>query len=419
MTIGDASGRGRPRCIKSERFGRKAHSGAGALAGRRAAIIGAGHTRFGVLPEGPRALLRAATHQAFASVDRGLERGAVGEAFLGTLGMSGWQLGNSSAVLAEEAGLPGVPAARVENACASAGAALRAGLRAVESGARDVVLVAGVEKMNDMPSARRRYWLGVSGDTEWERLAGLTFAGVYALMADRYLTEHGVGPEALAEVAVKAHRNAANNPNAHFQKPITRERALSAPRVADPLGLLDCCPVSDGAAAVVLASEETARRYTDTPVVVTGDGAASDRLALQERESLTSLSATVRAGREAFQRAGRQPADIAFAELHDCFTIAELLALEDLGFAGAGEAAAMTLSGATAIGGRLPVNPDGGLKAKGHPIGATGASQAYEIFLQLRAAAGARQVAGAERALAHNVGGSGASATVTIFERGP
>ena len=371
-----------------------------------------------MLAEGPRALLRAAVTQAYGSVDRGFDRTAVGEAYLATLGIAGWQLGNASAVLAEVAGLPGVPVTRVENACASAGFALRAGIRAIESGARDLVLVAGVEKMTDMPSTRRRYWLGVSGDTEWERLAGLTFAGVYGLLADRYLRTYGASPDALAEVAVKNHAHGARNPNAQFQKEISREAVRAAPRVADPLGLLDCCPVSDGAAAVLLASEEQARRFTDTPVLVLGDGAASDSLALQERDRLTGLEATRRAGAEAFRRAGTTAKGFSFLELHDCFTIAELLALEDLGFAGPGEAAALTLSGATRIGGALPVNPDGGLKAKGHPIGATGASQAYEIFQQLRGTAGPRQIPGAERALAHNVGGSGASATVTVFARG-
>jgi acetyl-CoA acetyltransferase len=362
--------------------------------------------------------LRGAVRQAYDSVDRGFDRALVDEAFLGTLGIAGWQLGNGSAVLAEEAGISGVPVSRVENACASAGFALRAGIRAIESGARNVVLVAGVEKMTDMPSTRRRYWLGVSGDTEWERLAGLTFAGVYGLMADRYLSQYRVPREALAEVAVKNHANGALNPNAQFQKEVTREKVLAAPPVADPLGLLDCCPVSDGAAALLLVGEEIARAHTDTPVIVAGDGAASDTLALQERADLTRLAATERAGREAFQRSGVPTSQIGLLELHDCFTIAELLALEDLGFAGRGEAGALTLSGATRRGGRIPVNPDGGLKAKGHPIGATGASQAYEVFHQLRGTAGPRQISGAEWGLTHNVGGSGASATVTIFRRG-
>lgn len=382
---------------------------------RRAAIVGAGHTRFGALAEGPRALLRSAIGAAYASVDKGLAPSEVNEAFVGTLGFSGWQLGNVSAVVAEEAGLVSAPVTRVENACASAGFALRDAVRAIESGGADVALVVGLEKMTDATARRRRYWLGVSGDTEWERLAGLTFAGVYGLMASRHMHEHGTPREALAEVAVKNHAHGVDNPNAQFRKPITREQVLAAPRVADPLGLLDCCPVSDGAVALLLTGEEMARRYTDTPVVVAATGAGSDYLAVQERSSLTSLAATRWAAEEAFGRAGFERRQVSFLEVHDCFTIAELLALEDLGFAEPGGAAALTLSGATRRGGALPVNPDGGLKAKGHPIGATGASQAYEVFLQLRRAAGARQVAGAERALAHNVGGSGASATVTLF----
>jgi acetyl-CoA C-acetyltransferase/acetyl-CoA acyltransferase len=363
-------------------------------------------------------LLRGCLDGAFASVDHGMERGEVREAFLGTLGFSGWQLGNASAVLAEELGAPGVPVMRVENACASAGYALRAAVHAIESGSCDVACVVGLEKMTDAPSRRRRYWLGVSGDTEWERLAGLTFAGVYALLAARHMAEFGTPREALAEVAVKNHRHAMHNPNAQFRKVITRDQVLAAPRVAEPLGLMDCCPVTDGAAALLLARSSIARRYTDTPVTIVGAGAGSDRLAVQERPSLTGLAASRRAAEEAFRRSPFERSALSVVMVHDCFTIAELLALEDLGLARPGEAATLTLEGATALGGRLPVNPDGGLKAKGHPIGATGASQAYEAFQQLRGSAGARQVPGAERALSHNVGGSGASATVTLYQRG-
>ncbi len=380
--------------------------------------MGAGHTRFGALDEGPRALLRTAVDQAFASVDRGAERARVGEAFLATLGFGGWQIGNSSTLLGEESGLVGVPTTRVENACASGGFAVRAGVRALEEGRSDLVLVAGLEKMTDLRAPRRRYWLGVSGDTEWERLAGLTFAGVYGLIASAYAHRHPGARDAMAEVAAKNHENGRHNPNAHFQKAVSREEVLRAPRVADPLGLLDCCPVSDGAAALLLARPDRAREFTDTPVFLEGLGAASDRLAVQERPDVTRFAATRRAGEAAFQEARMGRSQVSFLEVHDCFTIAELLALEDLGFAGPGEAVSMTLSGATRPGGRLPVNPDGGLKAKGHPIGATGVSQVYEVFLQLRAAAGARQVPGAETALAHNVGGAGATATVSLFRRG-
>jgi acetyl-CoA C-acetyltransferase len=386
--------------------------------GHRAAIVGAGHTRFGVLEEGPRALLRSAVDGAVASVDKGVERAAVGEAYLGTLGFGGWQIGNASAVLAEEAGMPGVPTTRVENACASGGTAIRAAIRAVEHGDRDLVLVAGLEKMTDVSNARRRYWLGVSGDTEWERSAGLTFAGVYGLIASRYLAQHRVGADALAEVAVKNHENGALNPNAQFQKRVTRDDVRRAPRVADPLGLYDCCPVSDGAAALLIASPGSARKFTDTPVFIDGVGAGSDTLAVQERPELTRFGATRWAADEAFHGAGISRSDVSFLEVHDCFTIAELLAIEDLGFAEPGTAGAMTLDGTTRRDGRLPVNPDGGLKAKGHPIGATGVSQAYEVFLQLRGAAGGRQLSHPSRALTQNVGGAGATANVTIYSVG-
>jgi acetyl-CoA C-acetyltransferase len=384
----------------------------------RAAIVGAGHTRFGVLDEGPRALLRAAVDGAFASVDRGAERSGIEEAFLATLGFGGWQIGNSAAVLLEEAAGVGRPTTRVENACASGGFALRAAVRAVERGAGGLVLVAGLEKMTDVASARRRYWLGVSGDTEWERLAGLTFAGVYGLIASEYVERYPNAREALAEVASKNHENGFRNPNAHFQKRVSREEVLRAPRVADPLGLYDCCPVSDGAAALLIAPADQAHRYTDTPVFVDGLGAGSDRLAVQERDELTRFDATRVAADQAFRDSGLERSGISLLEVHDCFTIAELLALEDLRFAAPGGAVDLTLSGATRPTGRIPVNPDGGLKSKGHPIGATGVSQVYEIFLQLRAAAGARQIPGAETALAHNVGGAGATAAVSVFSRG-
>jgi len=386
--------------------------------GHRAAIVGAGHTRFGVLDAGPRELIRTAIAAAFESVDRGVEPKDISEAFLATLGFGGGQIGNSSALLSEEGGVVGIPVTRVENACASGGFALRSAVGAIAARAAPLVLVVGLEKMTDVPNARRRYWLGVSGDTEWERLAGLTFAGVYGLIASRYFAEHGDASEALAEVAVKNHENGALNPNAHFQKRVTRADVRSAPRVADPLGLYDCCPVSDGAVALLLSAPELGRKFTDTPVYVDGVGGGTDFLAVQERPSMTRFRATQRAAHEAFRSAGWRRHDVSFLEVHDCFTIAELLALEDLGFAAPGEAAALTLSGATRRDGRLPVNPDGGLKAKGHPIGATGVSQAYEVFLQLRGAAGARQVPNATHALAQNVGGSGATATVSLFSVG-
>lgn len=348
-------------------------------------------------------------------MDRGIAPSEIRLGILATVGFGGWQLGNVSSCLAEELGAPGLPTVRLENACASGGTALFEAARAVHSGLADVVLAAGVEKMTDCPSPRRRYWLGVSGDTEWERPAGLTFAGVYALMASRYEALYGPVEEALCAVALKNHANGAHNPLAHFQRPISRDQYYASPPVADPLRLYDCCPVSDGAAAVLVARDDLARRYTDTPVRIEASALATDTLALQDRRSLTSLESTRRAVKGALQSWGRELTSLQMFEVHDCFTIAELLALEDLGLVARGEAGKLTQEGETARDGRRPVNPSGGLKAKGHPLGATGLAQAHEVFEQLRGRCGPRQVPGVETALAHNVGGSGGTCTVHIF----
>jgi acetyl-CoA C-acetyltransferase len=372
---------------------------------------------FGTRPETPRELFAEAFREAVASVDHGFDPKAIQEAWVGSLAMGGYQLGNLGPFAAESAGLAGVPVRRVENACASSGYALRDAWLAIRSGACDVALVGGLEKMNDLSKAHQRYWLGVSGDTEWERMAGLTFPGTYALMAQRQFHEYGTTEEHLAAVAEKNHANGAHNPKAQFQKPVTPERIRASAYVCSPLRLFDCCSTTDGASALLLASEDKARTYTDAPVWILGSGAASDRLAVYERPSLTTLAATVAAGREALRQAGLSPEKVHVAEVHDCFTIAEILALEDLGFCPKGQGGPFSASGATRRDGRRPVNPSGGLKAKGHPLGATGAAQAYEAFQQLRAQAGARQVKGAENALTHNVGGSGASCVVHVFGR--
>jgi acetyl-CoA acetyltransferase len=383
----------------------------------RVAVVGAGQTRFGALPTSPRALLREALSEALASVDRGLDASRIDEGYLASLGFGGWQIGNPAALLSETLPHPGMPVVHLENACASGGSALRTAYQVLRGGSADLVVVVGLEKMTDSPSLRRRYWLGVSGETEFERLSGLTFAGVYALMAERYLRERGVDRDVLGAVAVKNHDHGALNPKAHFQKRITLEDHRVAPRVAEPLGLFDCCPVSDGAAAVVLARGPVARRLSDSPVWLEGFGAGSDSLALAGRQSLTSLAATQRAAEQAFRQAPFRPQEVQVAEVHDCFTIAELLALEDLGLVPEGEAPSWTTEGRTALRGALPVNPSGGLKAKGHPLGATGVGQFVELFHQLRGTAGHRQVPGVERALAHNVGGSGATCTVALLSR--
>lgn len=370
---------------------------------------------FGERPETPRQLFSLAVTEALQSVDKGLRANEIQEAWIGCLGMGGYQLGNLGTLAVESVAIPEVPARRVENACASGGYALRDAYHAVAAGACDLALAGGLEKMNDLTRVHQRYWLGVSGDTEWERTAGLTFPGVYALMARRHMHEYGTTQEQLAAVAVKNHANGALNPKAQFQKPITLERVLASADVCSPLKLFDCCSTTDGASALVLASEERARRLTDAPVWILGSGAASDRLAAHQRPSMTRIDATVRASRAAFSQARKTLKDVDVAEVHDCFTIAEILALEDLGYCEKGQGGPLTASGQTARDGKTPVNPSGGLKAKGHPLGATGAAQAYEIFLQLRGAAGPRQVKGAQVGLTHNVGGSGASCAVHVL----
>jgi acetyl-CoA C-acetyltransferase/acetyl-CoA acyltransferase len=382
------------------------------------AVVGAGSTSYGDSPVGIRGMIQESVASCAASVDKGVDLRQVREAFVGSLGFGGGQLGNMAALLNDTAGLRLVSARRVENACASGGFAFRDACLAVASGECDLALAVGVERMNDQVALRKRYWLGVSGETEWERMAGLTFPGVYAMMASRHMHDFGTKQEDLAAVAVKNHGYGAHNPKAQFRRAITLEDALKAPVVAAPFTIFDCCGTTDGAAAVLVAAAERAREFTDTPVFVRASAGASDFLAAHERGSLTRLDATVKAGVEAFQKAKRTPADIDVAELHDCFTIAEILALEDLGFCKKGEGGAFTREGQSKIGGKVAVNTSGGLKAKGHPLGATGVGQIYELFRQLRGQAEqGRRVEDAEVALAHNVGGSGATCAVHILSR--
>lgn len=336
---------------------------------------------------------------------------------MGTLGVGGGQLGNFAAAVGDATGLTGIPITRVENACSSSGFAFRSAFLAVASGACDIALACGVEKMRDLPPDRLRYWLGVSGDTEWERLAGMTFAGVYALMAQRHIYQYGTKEEQLHMVAVKNHKYGADNPKAHLRRAITLEQATKSAAICHPLRLFDCCPTSDGASAAILCDAAKAKKFSDSPVRVLGSGAATDRLALFQREDFTVLRASVSAAKQAYAMAKLEPRDVNLAEVHDCFTIAEVMAYEDLGFCKKGEGGKLIEEGQTYLGGRIPVNASGGLKAKGHPIGATGVGQIYEITKQLRGEVekSSRQVPNAKIGLAHNVGGSGATAVVHIL----
>jgi len=323
------------------------------------------------------------------------------------------------ALIADCAGLSPlhIPSTRVEAACASGGLALRQAVLAVASGYHDIVIAAGVEKMTDVSSGTAADALAAAADREWECFFGATFPALYAMIARLHMRKYGTTHDDMALVAVKNHQHGSLNPKAQYHMEISVEDVDKSPMVADPLHVLDCSPISDGAAAIILAPTEIAKRFTDTPVRIIGSGQASDTLALHNRRDLTTLDATVHAAHSAFAQAKICPQDIDIAEVHDCFTIAEILALEDLGFVEKGKGGQATRDGVTALGGKLPVNTSGGLKACGHPVGATGIKQAYEIVLQLRGEAGKRQVEEVEYGLAHNVGGSGGTAIVHIMSR--
>ena len=383
------------------------------------AVVGAGQTKYGNHPLGLKGMWAEAAERAFASIDGDFSPSMVDEAFIGSLAFGGAQLGNTAALLTEHSGMDGVPVRRVENACASSGFAFRDAWMAIKSGQADVVVAGGIEKMNDLTPERKRFWLGVSGDTEWERLAGLTFPGTYALMARRHFHEYGSTHDDLVNISVKNHAHGALNPLAHIQKQVTFEKAASGFMVADPLTLYDCCPTSDGASCVILAADHVVKRFTDSPVWVRGSGAASDNLALHDRPSITQLKATQQAAKLAYGQSGLTANDIDLAEVHDCFTIAELMATEDLGFAERGQGGEFAREQRGMLNqGNVTINPSGGLKSKGHPLGATGTGQVVEVFKQLRhEVEQGRQVDDAENALTHNVGGSGATCAVHVFGR--
>lgn len=305
---------------------------------------------------------------------------------------------------------------RIESACASGGLALKEAAIAILSGLYETVLVIGVEKMNDIPIDETISILA-SAASKTEIKHGTTFPSLYALMAQRHFYEYDTTEEHLAKIAVKNHKNALNNPIAHFNKEITIEHVLNSRTIASPLKLLDCSPISDGAAAILLCNKKIASNYTEEPINFIGFGHDTDSIGLFEREKLTTMQTVVRASKKAFEMCNFSPENIDVAEIHDCFTIAELIEMEDIGFCEKGMGGKMVDEGATEIDGTIPINPSGGLKAKGHPIGATGVSQVVEIVKQLRNEAGKRQVANANTGLCCNIGGSGATAIVSIFSR--
>ncbi len=381
-------------------------------------IVSAGLSKFGKL-EGlyAREIFAEAVKEAFDRCPNLDPKKDIQALFVGHMGESYEHQGHTGATMADWAGLLHVPATRTEAACASSGAALRAGINAVLSGLSDVVMVGGVEKMTHRTTSEVTEYLAMASDYPFEQWHGITFPGLYALMATRHMHDYGTTEKQLAMTAVKNHFHGSLNPKAHMQKEITLETALSSRFIAWPLKLYDCSLITDGASCVVLTRPELAKKFTDAPVQIIGSGQASDTIGLYERESFTSLAAARIASKKAYELADVKPEDVDVAEVHDCFTIAEIIAYEDLGFCKTGEGGKFVENGETRLGGRIPVNTSGGLKAKGHPVGATGTGQAYEMFLQLTGKADRRQVKDAEIGLTHNVGGSGATATVHIYRR--
>ncbi len=388
--------------------------------GRQVAIVGVGHSKFGTRHDVNIAEL------AWESIRQALDDAGVGQEDIEYFVVSnagGWSSEPLPAVVVGEyAGLNPKGTVRVEAACASGSAALKLAHDIVASGQADIVLAVGIEKMNESPTPTVVEYIGRAGNFFWEfQNFGLTFPGYYALYATAYMHKYGATEEDLCRVAVKNHYYGARNPKAQFQREITVEACMNSRYVAWPLKLFDCSPITDGSAAVIVASEEIARKLTDTPVWIRAIGAASDTSNLSKRTDFTSLRAAVEAARMAYRKAGIDPENpvkhIDVAEVHDCFTIAEILAYEDLGFAKRGEGVKLVREEQTYIGGLIPVNLSGGLKAKGHPIAATGVSMAAELTRQLRQEVEKERQATINKgiALAHNVGGTGHYAYVTIL----
>jgi len=379
-------------------------------------VAGVGLTHFGKHPERTgRDLFAEATDRALedAGVDRSAVEGLNYGNFMGELAE---HQGHQGPLMAEAAGVA-APATRYESACASSGTALREAVKDVRNGEADVLLVGGAERMNNLGTAGTTEALAIAADDLYEVRAGMTFPAAYALMARAYFETYGGSREDLAEIAVKNHDNALDNEHAQFQRAISVEQALDAPMVADPLGLYDACPITDGASAVVLVSDEYADdQGLDAPVSITGTGQGGDKMALQDREYLARTPAAERAAEEAYDDAGVEPGDVAAAEVHDCFTIAEVLALEALEFYAPGEAIGAAARGETTRDGDRPVNLSGGLKAKGHPVGATGTSQVVEMTRLLRGDHPNSDAVDGDVGVTHNAGGTVASTTVHVLE---
>ncbi len=412
---------------------------------RGVAVVGAGMSNFGAFPgQSTRDLFVQAFQEMRSSVDKGLDPADIEALYIGNYSSDLFEgQAHMAALMADWTGLTPRPATRIEDACASSGVALRQGIIAVASGLYDIVLVGGIEKMTDLPISEVTDTLATAADMLYEIPAGFTFPGLYAAMATAYMDRYGATPDSFMSVGLKNHDNGAVNPKAQFGARIAdimagkvakaQKKGYPAPTwanemaflhddranpvIAWPMRLFDCSPVSDGAAAILLVSEQLAKSFSDDPLYIAGSGQASD-VALHDRVELTSIGSARQASQQAYEMAGVSPEDIKIAEVHDCFTIAEIIATEDLGFFEPGQGYEAAEEGLTTRHGPKPINTSGGLKSKGHPVGASGAGQVVEIWKQMRGQAGDRQVTkDVDLALTHNVGGTGQSCVVHIFER--
>lgn len=413
--------------------------------GRGVAVVGAGMSKFGCFPGyTSRDIFVDAYKDLLSTIDKGIDPQLIEAFYLGNYSSDLFEgQAHLAPIIANWIGLSPIPAVRVENACASSSVAFREALIAIASGLYDVVLVGGIEKMTDLPISAVTDTLATAADIPYEVNAGFTFPGFYASMATAYMHEYGATPETFMKVTLKNHFNGSLNPKAQFGQKISeimeikkasaanKERPIpkwqdemefladdkANPVIAWPMRLYDCSPVSDGGAALLLVSEEIAYQFTDNPIFVIGSGAASDG-PLHSRSSLTSIPSAKLASQKAYDMASITAADVKLSEVHDCFTIAEIIATEDLGFFAEGKGGVAAEEGLTSRTGLKPINTSGGLKSKGHPVGASGAGQVVEIWKQLRGEAGDRQMPGnPDLGLTHNVGGTGQTCIVNIFER--
>ncbi len=385
--------------------------------GNRVAIVGVGMSKFGELWEKNlrEITLEAGMMAIFDSQVSGSDIDAICVGNQSAGRFTGQE--HLGALAADVGGLGKLPAYSVEAACASGGAAVRQAYMSIKSGEHDTMLVFGCEKMSDVNQTEAMNTISVAGDWEWEGLFGATFPALFAMMARRHMLEYGTTEEQLSMVTVKNHANAAHNPFAQFQSPVPLKVVMGSGMLADPIRVLHSSPVTDGAAAVVMCKEEIAKKYTDTPIYIEASTQASDTLALHDRASITEMQAVQLSSKQALERAKLSINDINVFELHDSFTISEIMLTEDVGICKKGEGGKALEEGLTEIGGKFPVNTSGGLKARGHPIGATGVAQIVEIALQLRGECEGRQVDGATRGMAVNTGGTGATSIVHILGR--